>query len=336
MYYDVHTCLYLVYTHLKLKWNLNLFFMYFYIFELLHCSTFEQSEAYISRGSRRKSWQRQVTAPLPVASPDATAPFQDFSRCFCCLFGNYAVLGGVFFFFMKMQSSHSCINILISLIARIRSAQLPLANTVYTCTFLYVFNTSVINLLLAYYYISCLLVAYSYSTYSGAKKYLVSQQLCKFSHLRRWERPVIFIIGIPQLWETNKKSRKSHCRIFREFICKLWWKISIWSITKFHLNTLLYTLCWQWQRSNVFCKSSQGFHTLLLVFWPIASMQISSRAVMFWGCRWATRTFNSLQSRGGKSTKIFYSSKSTITLLKFYLSTSKSTSLKIYSSKSKK
>ncbi len=67
----------------------------------------------------------------------------------------------------------------------------------------------------------------------------------------------------------KKKSRKSHCRIFKQFICKLWWKISIWSITKFHLNTLLYTLCWQWQRSNVFCKSSQGFHTLLLVFWPI-------------------------------------------------------------------
>ncbi len=43
----------------------------------------------------------------------------------------------------------------------------------------------------------------------------------------------------------KKKSRKSHCRIFNEFICKLWWKISIWSITKFHLNTLLYTLCWQ-------------------------------------------------------------------------------------------
>ncbi len=41
------------------------------------------------------------------------------------------------------------------------------------------------------------------------------------------------------------KSRKSHCRICKEFICKLWWKISIWSITKFHLNTLLYTLCWQ-------------------------------------------------------------------------------------------
>ncbi len=41
-------------------------------------------------------------------------------------------------------------------------------------------------------------------------------------------------------------------------------------------------------------------------------------------------------SRGGKSTKILYSSKSTITLMTFYLSTSKSTSLKIFSSKSKK
>ncbi len=37
--------------------------------------------------------------------------------------------------------------------------------------------------------------------------------------------------------------------------------------------------------------------------------------------------------RGGKSMKIFYSSKSTITLMKMYLSTSKITSLKIYSSK---
>ena len=72
---------------------------------------------------------------------------------------------------------------------------------------------------------------------SGAKKYLVSHQLCKFSHLKRWERPVIFIIGTLQLWETKwekKKSSKSHL-IFKEFICKLWWKISIWSITKVHL-----------------------------------------------------------------------------------------------------
>ncbi len=35
-----------------------------------------------------------------------------------------------------------------------------------------------------------------------------------------------------------------------------------------------------------------------------------------------------IYKQSGKSTKIFYSSKSTITLLKFYLSTSKSTSLK--------
>ncbi len=67
-----------------------------------------------------------------------------------------------------------------------------------------------------------------------------------------------------------------------------------WSITKFHLNTLLYTLCWQWQRSNVFCKSSQGFSHTVAGILAHSSMQIS-RAVMFWGCRWATRTFNSLQ-----------------------------------------
>ncbi len=56
--------------------------------------------------------------------------------------------------------------------------------------------------------------------YSGAKKYLVSHQLCKFSHLKRWERPVI--IGIMHHRYTStmrdkirrKKSRKSHCRIF--------------------------------------------------------------------------------------------------------------------------
>ena len=56
------------------------------------------------------------------------------------------------------------------------------------------------------------------------KKYLVSHQLCKFSHLKRWERTVIFIIGTLQLWQTKweKKSRKSHCRILNEFISQLW------------------------------------------------------------------------------------------------------------------
>ena len=73
------------------------------------------------------------------------------------------------------------------------------------------------------------------NTYSGAKKYLVRHQLCKFSHLKRWERPVIFIIIIFNYDGPNEKnkSRKSHCRIFNEFFCKLWWKIIIGSITKY-------------------------------------------------------------------------------------------------------
>ncbi len=100
------------------------------------------------RESRRKSWQRQVAAPLPVASPDATAAAricvscqssrgschwsflaaarvhgscQGFSHCFCCLLGkNYTVLSGVrwcflflFVFLRIMQSSHNCIIIII-------------------------------------------------------------------------------------------------------------------------------------------------------------------------------------------------------------------------------
>ena len=42
-----------------------------------------------------------------------------------------------------------------------------------------------------------------------------------------------------------------------------------------------------------------------------------------------------IAARGVKSTEMLYSSKSTITLMKFYLSTSKITLLKMYSSKSK-
>ena len=47
-------------------------------------------------------------------------------------------------------------------------------------------------------------------------------------------------------------------------------------------------------------------------------------------------TVDDVMPRGVKSTEMLYSSKSTITLMKFYLSTSKITHLKIYSSKSKK
>ncbi len=46
---------------------------------------------------------------------------------------------------------------------------------------------------------------------------------------------------------TIQKSRKSHCRIFKEFICKLWWKISIWSPTNKQD-------CWLSQTCNFFFK----------------------------------------------------------------------------------
>ncbi len=45
----------------------------------------------------------------------------------------------------------------------------------------------------------------------------------------------------------KKKSRKSHCRLFKEFICKLWWKISIWSPTNKQD-------CWLSQTCNFFFK----------------------------------------------------------------------------------
>ncbi len=45
----------------------------------------------------------------------------------------------------------------------------------------------------------------------------------------------------------KKKSRKSHCRIYKEFICKLWWKTSIWSPTNKQD-------CWLSQTCNFFFK----------------------------------------------------------------------------------
>ncbi len=80
------------------------------------------------------------------------------------------------------------------------SVILSIVLLIYFCLFvcLYIFVT--LSIVLP----DCLFTALSiYLIYSGAKKYLVSHQLCKFSHLKRWERPVIFIIGIPQLWETK-------------------------------------------------------------------------------------------------------------------------------------
>ena len=67
--------------------------------------------------------------------------------------------------------------------------------------------------------------------YSGAKKDLVSHQLC-ISHLKRRERPVIIIIGTLQLWQTKweKKSRKTHCRDF------LWIYLQIMVENKYLVN----------------------------------------------------------------------------------------------------
>ena len=55
------------------------------------------------------------------------------------------------------------------------------------------------------------MINYDLAIYSVAKKYLDSHQLCKFSHLKRWERPVIFIIGTLQLWQTKfEKNPENH------------------------------------------------------------------------------------------------------------------------------
>ncbi len=66
---------------------------------------------------------------------------------------------------------------------------------------------------------------------------------------------------------------------------------------------------------NTGCKTRFPCWSEVHILWPLSLTELS------------------LLVRGGKSTKIFYSSKSTITLITFYLSTSKITSLKIYSSK---
>ncbi len=88
-----------------------------------------------------------------------------------------------------------------------------------------------------------------FSPYSGAKS--ISQppivqvlplkkmrEACNFHHryTSNYERQIRKTI-----------SRKSHCRIFKEFICKLWWKISIWSPTNKQD-------CWLSQTCNFFFK----------------------------------------------------------------------------------
>ena len=53
-----------------------------------------------------------------------------------------------------------------------------------------------------------------YFLYSGANKYLVNHQLCKFSYLKRLERPVIVNMGKPQPRETECGKKKQKITLF--------------------------------------------------------------------------------------------------------------------------
>lgn len=76
-----------------------------------------------------------------------------------------------------------------------------------------------------------------------------SHILCKF-----WERPIVLIIGISQLWDIRMR-RNEIQKIIQSDLkekCKLWWKIIV----------LSYTIFWKWQRSKKFSVSVQQVFTL--------------------------------------------------------------------------
>ncbi len=54
--------------------------------------------------------------------------------------------------------------------------------------------------------------------YSRANKYLTDCRFVKFSHLQRMERSVIFIIGTPQLWETESKKEIQKITLYDFYI----------------------------------------------------------------------------------------------------------------------
>ena len=82
-------------------------------------------------------------------------------------------------------------------------------------------------------------------TYSGAKKGFSQPPIAQVLPLKKMREACNFHHRYTSIMTEKMREKKSHCRIFNEFIYKLWWKISNWSITKVYLNTLLYTLCWQ-------------------------------------------------------------------------------------------
>ena len=59
---------------------------------------------------------------------------------------------------------------------------------------------------------------YVYVYTVGQNKYLVSHQLCKFSHLKRWERPVIFIIRYTSTMTDKMRKRNPENHIVGFFM----------------------------------------------------------------------------------------------------------------------
>ncbi len=68
----------------------------------------------------------------------------------------------------------------------------------------------------------------------------------------------------------------------------------IWYNRKIELNIWYRNLCLQLQRSEVSCSSWPGLHTLQQGFWPTPPFRSSPDLSGFWGCRWATQSFNFL------------------------------------------
>ena len=81
--------------------------------------------------------------------------------------------------------------------------------------------------------------------YSGAKKVFSQPPIVQVLPLKKMREACNFHYRYTSTMTDNKikiNPEKSHCRIFYEFICKLWWKVSIWSITKVSQYFVTYSL----------------------------------------------------------------------------------------------
>ncbi len=75
--------------------------------------------------------------------------------------------------------------------------------------------------------------------YSGAKKYLVSHQLCKFSHLKRWERPVIFVIFHFQIIAFTVDFFTPSCLPIADSVFPAWCRSTILFLVSFDSSLVL-------------------------------------------------------------------------------------------------